>query len=88
MLRDADEEHWSVLFSAVDGQWSDIGDAGKYFSMQSTSKPIVYDLALAARSNEHTCTEMEPNGLPSNSEKLLQDSRPHNPMGNARAIMA
>ncbi|MFS0516939.1 glutaminase [Nostoc sp. UIC 10607] len=89
VLRDADPERWGVAFCSVDGQRYARGHVNDFFSIQSTSKPITYGLALREIGSvrTHEWIGMEPSGRPFNHPELLPDQRPYNPMVNAGAIM-
>lgn len=89
VLRDADPERWGVAFCSVDGQRYARGHVHDFFSIQSTSKPITYGLALSAlgSASTHAWVGMEPSGRAFNHPELLPDYRPFNPMVNAGAIM-
>ena len=89
VLRDADPERWGVAFCSVDGQRYARGHVHDFFSIQSTSKPITYGLALTELDpvRTHEWVGMEPSGRAFNHPELLPDFRPFNPMVNAGAIM-
>lgn len=50
--RDADPDKWGVAACTTDGQMFTQGDVNDYFSIQSSSKPITYGMALAERGEE------------------------------------
>jgi glutaminase len=50
--RDADPGKWGVACCTVDGQVFAHGDVDDYFSIQSTSKPVTYGMALAERGED------------------------------------
>ena len=50
--RDADPGKWGVAACTVDGQVFAHGDVDDYFSIQSTSKPVTYGMALAERGED------------------------------------
>ena len=50
--RDADPKKWGVAACTVDGQMFAHGDVDDYFSIQSTSKPVTYGMALAERGED------------------------------------
>lgn len=89
VLRDTDPERWGVAFCSVDGQRYTRGHVHDFFSIQSTSKPMTYGLALSALGSAYTheWVGMEPSGRAFNHPELLPDYRPFNPMVNAGAIM-
>ncbi len=47
--RDADPDKWGVAVCTTDGQVFLQGDTDDYFSIQSSSKPLTYALALKER---------------------------------------
>lgn len=73
----------------IDGQRFALGDAFDQFSLQSTSKPITYCLALEehGEGKVHEHVGREPSGQSFNEITLDSLRRPHNPMINAGAIM-
>jgi len=92
ILRDADADRFGVSVCTVDGQMWNRGHVDDYFSIQSTSKPITYAMAVTERSQEFVerYVGCEPSGRAFNSLELLHDStnRPFNPMVNQGAIMS
>ena len=74
----------------VDGQRLALGDADTRFSVQSSSKPITYSLALEEHGEErvHRHVGREPSGRSFNELALNPRGLPHNPMVNAGAIMS
>jgi glutaminase len=74
----------------VDGQVYSIGDAEVDFSIQSTCKPFNYCFAVEELGADvvHQHIGSDPSGRPFNAQALQSDSRPHNPMINAGAIMS
>lgn len=88
-LRDADPDRWGVAVCTTDGQLFTHGDTDDYFSIQSSSKPITYALAIKERSEEfvHKWVGKEPSGQPFNAIICLPDNRPHNCCVNVGAIM-
>lgn len=88
-LKSIPAENFGVSICTIDGQrWSQ-GDAGKYFSLQSTCKPLNYCLALEefTENKVHQYVGREPSGHSFNEITLDTKKRPHNPMINAGAIM-
>ena len=47
-LRDADPDKFGIAICTADGQVFQVGDAGLGFSVQSTSKPFSYGMALSS----------------------------------------
>ncbi|TCC31310.1 glutaminase A [Kribbella sindirgiensis] len=89
-LRDADPEKFGIAICTADGQVFSIGDTADEFSVQSTSKPFSYAIALEQLGPEevHRWIGQEQSGGPFNDPLLSlgRDGRPHNPMINAGAI--
>ena len=83
-------ELYGVSLCTIDGQRLSIGDAGVPFCVQSSSKPVVYCIALEDRGEEivHRHMGCEPSGRSFNELTLNKEGRPHNPMINAGAIMS
>ncbi len=89
-LQGAQADHFGVALCTVDGQRQSFGDAQEYFTIQSTSKPISYCLALEEHGPEfvHHFVGHEPSGASFNELALNRQGQPHNPMINAGAIMS
>ncbi|MGZ0152343.1 glutaminase A [Kribbella sp. WER1] len=89
-LRDADPERFGIAICSADGQTYSIGDADAGFSVQSTSKPFSYAMALEqlGPAEVHQWVGQEQSGGTFNDYRLsLGDGRrPHNPMINAGAM--
>ncbi|MER7249108.1 glutaminase A [Kribbella sp. NPDC000426] len=89
-LRDADPERFGIAICTADGQTFSIGDTADEFSVQSTSKPFNYAIALEQLGPEevHRWVGQEQSGGPFNDPALSlgRDGRPRNPMINAGAI--
>lgn len=81
---------FGVAVCTVDGQRFALGDSAEHFSIQSTSKPVSYCLALEEQGEEvvHRHIGREASGTGFNAITLDAQGRPHNPMINAGAIMA
>lgn len=89
-LASVDPELFGAAICTIDGQRHAIGDSTVDFSIQSSSKPITYGLALEEHGEEevHRYVGREPSGRNFNELALGEGGRPHNPMINAGAIMA
>ena len=85
----ADASWFGVSFCSVDGQLFSIGDTTREFSVQSSSKPISYLMALEELGEEevHRYVGREPSGRSFNDIALNPEQIPHNPMVNSGAIM-
>ncbi|MCX4189700.1 glutaminase A [Methylophaga sp. OBS3] len=88
-LTKADPDSFGICVVTADGKIAETGDADKTFTIQSTSKPFTYGMALeiygADKVAEHV--GVEPSGDAFNSIELQKQShRPFNPMINAGAI--
>ena len=88
-LANADPNTWAMAFCSVDGQQHGAGDISLPFSVQSTSKPLSYLMALEELGEEevHRFVGREPSGRNFNEMCLNAQDIPHNPMINAGAIM-
>lgn len=82
-------DYFGVSICTVDGQRLDLGNTDVAYSVQSTSKPVTYSLALEELGVDkvHEHVGREPSGRGFNELTLNQDGLPHNPMINAGAIM-
>ena len=82
-------EYFGLSVMTVDGQTFSLGESEEPFSVQSTSKPISYCIALEDRGEElvHNHVGQEPSGMKFNQLALNDRGLPHNPMINAGAIM-
>jgi glutaminase len=78
-----------ISICTVSGQRYSIGDYNEYFCVQSTCKPINYLISLEDFSSEeiHKYVGKEPSGSRFNALMLNEESKPHNPLINAGAIM-
>jgi hypothetical protein len=81
----ADAGWFGVSFCSVDGQLFSIGDTNKEFSVQSSSKPISYLMALDELGEDevHRYVGREPSGRNFNDICLNPEMIPHNPMVNS-----
>jgi len=88
-LARVDPDQYGVGICSVDGQRYSCGDSSTPFCVQSTTKPLAYAMALEQFGEEvvHQHVGREPSGRNFNERVLNQESRPHNPMINAGAIM-
>mmetsp|Transcript_21261 Transcript_21261/g.42214 ORF Transcript_21261/g.42214 Transcript_21261/m.42214 type:complete len:638 (-) Transcript_21261:247-2160(-) len=86
----ANPNHFGVAFCSVDGQRFEIGEVDIPFSIQSTSKPLTYLMALQELGEEtvHRFIGREPSGRNFNELCLNNQNIPHNPCINSGAIMA
>ena len=84
------EDKFAVAVCTIDGQRFEIGDVSDWFTLQSSSKPVLYCAALEEHGEEkvHRHVGREPSGLSFNELTLNRDGLPHNPMINAGAIMS
>ena len=89
-LRNADPERFGIAVCTGDGQVFQVGDAEAGFSVQSTSKPFSYAMALEqfGAGEVHRWVGQEQSGGTFNDPRLSLDAdgRPQNPMINAGAI--
>lgn len=89
-LAKADPEQFGIAVCTADGQVFQIGDAENAFSVQSTSKPFSYAMALEEHGADfvHEWVGQEQSGGPFNDRLRSLDgsTKPHNPMINAGAI--
>jgi glutaminase len=89
VLRDAPWDRWGVAVCSVDGQRHRIGHTRDRVSVQSTTKAILYAMALEGLGSAAVRKRVgvEPSGRAFDSPSLLPDGRPFNPMVNAGALM-
>lgn len=89
-LAKANPDHFSLSVVTVEGEVFSIGDDSVSFTMQSTSKPFLYGLALTKKGSDfvHSKIGVEPTGEAFNSIIELEEKshRPFNPMINSGAI--
>lgn len=89
-LDKANSDHFALSLVTVAGDVYSIGNDDISFTMQSTSKPFLYGLALKARGSDfvHSKVGVEPTGEAFNSIIELEEKshRPFNPMINSGAI--
>ena len=89
-LRNADPERFGIAVCTGDGQVFQIGDANVGFSVQSTSKPFSYAMALEqlGAADVHRWVGQEQSGGTFNDPRLSLDAagKPQNPMINAGAM--
>uniref|UniRef100_A0A914WTX4 glutaminase n=1 Tax=Plectus sambesii TaxID=2011161 RepID=A0A914WTX4_9BILA len=88
-LARVDPEFWAVSICTVDGQRRSWGDSMTPFCMQSVSKPFTYAIAVEELGADevHHYVGQEPSGRLFNDICLDYNSRPHNPLINAGAIV-
>ena len=84
------EDKFAVSVCTIDGQRFEIGDIDDWFTLQSSSKPVLYSAALEEHREDkvHQHVGREPSGLSFNELTLNRMGLPHNPMINAGAIMS
>lgn len=89
-LAKADPQDFAICVVTIKGEVFKAGVTQKQFSLQSTSKPFVYGLALEEHDREFVRTKVgvEPSGEAFNSIVELEKKthRPYNPMINSGAI--
>ena len=88
-LTRVDPEKFGLAIASVHGRLHTIGDADAVFTIQSTSKPLTFCLALELAGPELVASRVgiEPSGDPFNAIVFDPDThRPFNPMVNAGAI--
>uniref|UniRef100_UPI00358E76F2 glutaminase kidney isoform, mitochondrial isoform X2 n=1 Tax=Myxine glutinosa TaxID=7769 RepID=UPI00358E76F2 len=80
---------WGVSICTVDGQRYSVGDTKMPFCLQSCVKPLEYAVAVDVLGTEHVhrFVGKEPSGLRFNTLSLNEETKPHNPMVNAGAIV-
>ncbi|CAG5112055.1 Oidioi.mRNA.OKI2018_I69.chr2.g6311.t1.cds [Oikopleura dioica] len=83
------DDEWAVSFCSVDGQRCGFGSKKKMFTMQALMNPFLYAMSLDELGHEkiHAIVGQETSGGQFNVIKLDDQGRPHNPMGNAGAIL-
>ncbi len=83
-------DRFAVALCTIDGQRAAFGDATERFTVQSTSKPVTYCLAVEEHgaAHVHNFIGHEPSGAGFNELTLNKAHQPHNPMINAGSIMA
>ena len=88
-LARVDPKLFTVSVCTVDGQRFTYGDKDITYTLQSTSKPFNYAIALDLYGAEYVNKYIgqEPSGSNFNEICLDRNSMPHNPMINAGAIM-
>jgi glutaminase len=89
-LRNADPDKFGIAICTADGQVFQVGDADLGFSVQSTSKPFSYAMALEQFGPDgvHQWVGQEQSGGTFNDPRLSLDAagKPQNPMINAGAM--
>jgi glutaminase len=89
-LKHANPEQFGIAICTADGQVFQIGDAKAEFSVQSTSKPFSYAMALEEHGPDfvHQWVDLEQSGGTFNDRLRSLDgqAKPRNPMINAGAI--
>jgi len=90
-LAKANPEWFGICVATTDGRIYEVGDTHQPFTIQSTSKPFTYGLALEDRGRDAVLAKIgvEPTGDAFNSISLAPGTGcPLNPMINAGAIVA
>ena len=89
-LSKANKDHFAIVIYDIHGNIYSAGDTSIEFTLQSTSKPLVYSLALTQHGIDdvHAKVGVEPTGEAFNSIIELEENthRPFNPMINSGAI--
>ncbi len=88
-LTKVDPNAFGIAIATTGGQVHAIGDARTEFTIQSTSKALIYCIALELCGREHVFSRVgvEPSGDPFNAIEFSPVTRrPYNPMVNAGAI--
>lgn len=88
-LGKANPKDFGIAVATADGRIFETGDADRLFTIQSTSKPFTYGMALEAYGQDKVARHVgvEPSGDAFNSIELEPGTnRPYNPMINAGAI--
>lgn len=89
-LAKANPKDFAIVVTTVKGEQFCIGDSDKKFTLQSTSKPFIYGMALDEHGREAVLSKVgvEPTGEAFNSivELEKRTHRPYNPMINSGAI--
>lgn len=88
-LSKANPADFGIAVATADGRIFETGNSDRLFTIQSTSKPFTYGMALEAHGQEKVARHVgvEPSGDAFNSIELeARTNRPFNPMINAGAI--
>lgn len=88
-LAKADPDWFAISIVSVDGQVVEVGNYQQLFSIQSTSKPFMFGMALEDHGRDEVLKRVgvEPTGEAFNSIVLDEKSnRPFNPLVNSGAI--
>lgn len=89
-LAKANPNDFAIVVTTVNGEQFSVGDFNKHFTLQSTSKPFIYGMALEEHGREMVLSKVgvEPTGEAFNSivELEKRTHRPYNPMINSGAI--
>ncbi|PRP81886.1 glutaminase kidney isoform, mitochondrial-like isoform 1 [Planoprotostelium fungivorum] len=88
-LEKVDPELFGVAVRTVDGHQFSFGDDEVQFSMQSTSKPLLYTMACEEHGPDevHRWIGCEPSGVRFNAFTLNDSNKPYNPFVNTGAIL-
>jgi len=88
-LEKVDSDLFALSVRTVEGYQFSMGDDEKQFSMQSTSKPLLYTMACEEHGPDevHRWIGCEPSGVRFNSFTLNDANKPYNPFVNTGAIL-
>ena len=92
-LARANRNWFATAFCSSDGQFTQFGDVGRKFSLQSVSKVVAFAMLYEIYHRRGNTREVykyvgvEPSGTYFNAPVFDKKNRPHNPMVNAGAMM-
>ena len=92
-LARANRNWFATAFCSSDGQFTQFGDVGRKFSLQSVSKVVAFAMLYEIYHRRGNAREVykyvgvEPSGTYFNAPVFDKHNRPHNPMVNAGAMM-
>ena len=88
-LSEMDPNAWGVSICTIDGQRCSFGDSRQMFTMQALANPIIYAAVLSelGANAVHKLVGQEASGCHNKKIRLDKESRPHNPLINAGAIL-
>ena len=87
-LSEEKASQFSAAFCSVDGQYWERGEAHNKFTLQATSFPIMYCMAieLVGAERVHSIVGREPRGQGTSEYQMDKFGKPHNPMITLGAI--